>query len=111
MKEIFDWLREQMRTRKGDAETRMHRLIDEDRGDRCVYSETDIEEFSANTWEDALSMLDEAEAKWEADCCEWTPNRYRKNICYTSCGYAIQYADFYQHCPKCGKRIKISEVE
>lgn len=101
MKQIFDWLREQIETRKGDAETRMYRLIDEDRGDRCVYSETDVEEFSVNTWADALSILDEAEAKWEAvieqmeeyrakfDCRICKYNKTEKQVCTKDCTDAL----------------------
>ena len=113
MKQIFDWLREQIETRKGDAETRMYRLIDEDRGDRCVYSETDVEEFSVNTWADALSILDEAEDKWESDCCEWKRLAIGNSVWKTSCGKqkTIILNRDETYCPYCGKPIKISEVE
>lgn len=113
MKQIFDWLREQIGTKKGDAETRMWRLIDEDRGDRCVYSATDIEEFSANTLADVLSILDEAETKWEEDCCEWKHREHYVN-CFCKCyGIMVEHdwAIGFKFCPYCGKPIKISEVE
>lgn len=58
-----------------------------------------------------LAEIDEAEAKWEAECCEWKVHRYL-NIHKTSCGMAIgDYHKAWDFCPYCGKRIKISEVE
>ena len=113
MRQIFDWLREQIGTRKGDSETRMWRLIDEDRGDRCVYSETDVEEFAINTWAEALSILDEAEAKLEADCCEWKQYETKYGTRYQNCRATESPVDTFafKFCPYCGKPIKIVEVE
>ena len=113
MKEIFDSMREQFETRKIEAETRMSKLIDEEKGYGCVYSETDVEEFSANTWADAISIVDKAEEKWKEDCCEWVPFGYYQQHS-TMCGMVHAFNPkliSYEFCPYCGKRIKIAEVE
>ncbi len=51
MKEIFDWLREQIKSGKREQ----HNMLDV-------------------TWNNSIKMclqvVDEAEAKWEAECCE-----------------------------------------
>ena len=92
MKQIFDWLREQIR----EAEYN-HALYGTD--------------FAVNT-EKAIDIIDEAEAKWEKDCCEW--KKYESDIIFpykTSCGHSEVFYDTFKFCPYCGKRIKISEVE
>lgn len=115
MKQIFDWLREQMRTHSNEAEASMFYMIDEGRGERCVYSEIDFEEQKSKTWIDAISLVDEAEAKWEADCCEWKQEKcleFSLSDCVTSCGHAEHYSTgIDKYCRHCGKPIKISEVE
>ncbi len=116
MKEIFDWLREQFDSNKEESQTRMYRLIDEDMGNRCVYSEIDVEEFATCRWIEAISLLDEAEAKWKEDCCEWTKVRF---LLYPKCRNTDDNCDNsygedaigFKFCPECGKRIKIVEVE
>ena len=90
MKEIFDWLREQ---RINTIELRDGRM--------CV-------EVS-----EVRELINEAEAKWEAECCEW------KNVscdnwtpsCETNSTYNVFGVAWFRRCPYCGKRIKISEVE
>lgn len=102
MKQIFDWLR-------GQIETKAFR-----------------QGFSNDVFvrvEDVGNIINEAEAKWEADCCEWKleentgiawhcadekcstyNSSYIKNL-------RIVLEDFDCICPYCGKPIKISEVE
>ena len=59
MKQIFDWLREQMQI-KSDI---IHHNWEET---------NDEKQFKCHTaYDDTIRMVDEAEAKWEADCCEW----------------------------------------
>ena len=62
---------------------------------------------------DVGNIINEAEAKWESDCCEW---KFMEGVedCRCSCnGYHVDYmvATKYNFCPYCGKSIKISEVE
>lgn len=90
MKQIFDWLREQTYR-------------------RCEVKLGSIKQMNLST---VHEVIDEAEAKWEADCCEWK---------YT--GHLNEYAEAHElsvgalkiigwkFCPICGKPIKISEVE
>ena len=61
-----------------------------------------------------LAELDEAEAKLEAECCEWKiDNQSNFYIVYkTSCGnQRITGIVGEKYCCHCGKPIKISEVE
>ncbi len=63
-----------------------------------------------------LAEIDEAEAKWEADCCEWTELIEYKQRVYANCRFTNDSLDamsigYFKFCPYCGKRIKISEVE
>lgn len=56
----------------------------------------------------------EAEAKWEAECCEWVQEKYLNfalSTCTTSCGKRYDISEDFQYCPYCRKPIKISEVE
>lgn len=59
-------------------------------------------------------ILDEAEAKCEADCCEWEqtglsePPRYFE--AHDLMAYELDIC-LWKYCPICGKPIKISEVE
>jgi hypothetical protein len=70
-------------------------------------------DFAVNT-ERAIEIIDEAEAKWEADCCEW---KYDEEEDYyeTSCGHlqiimgGTPTENGYRFCPYCGR--KIAEVE
>lgn len=93
MKQIFDWLREQMRK---------HLYTD--------YTWTDFIEM-----DDAIRLVNEAEAKWEAECCEYKPRKaYKVGYCYTTgCGKERTHtlARESKYCEYCGKPINISEVE
>lgn len=96
MKQVFDWLREQM-----------GKIIGE------VHSPADV------VWNNAVKMciskIDEAEAKWEAEVCEWKPNKGWTGMIISphEPHSALWTADLklYPYCNHCGKRIKISEVE
>lgn len=92
MKDIFDWLREQF-----------GKIIGE------VHSPADV------VWNNAVKMciaeVDEAEAKWKEDCCEWKGDGVGVFSIETSCGKLIERNNDYMVCPYCGKRIKIAEVE
>jgi hypothetical protein len=106
MKQIFDWLREQMQKRI----------------DRCEVNDTpDIEEGrrmyilgKQGGLEKALELVNEAEAKWELDCCEWKPTGLCEPPRYLEAHDLIAYeldVSIWKYCPICGKPIKISEVE
>ena len=62
-----------------------------------------------------LKVINEAEAKWEADCCEWKQEKileFSLSDCVTSCGHAEHYSvGIDKYCRHCGKPIKINEVE
>lgn len=90
MKQIFDWMRDRVEDNSYEV-TAPYKAI------------------SRNT---TMEIINEAEAKLEADCCEWTPNKYVGRMCYTSCGYANSYNTIEdKYCRHCGKPIKILEVE
>lgn len=90
MKQIFNWLREQIAEKAGISST---------------------DEVSTLCW--VADRLNEAEAKWEADCCEWKRLAIGNSVWKTSCGKqrTIILNGDETYCPYCGKRIKISEVE
>ena len=58
-------------------------------------------------------LLEEAEAKLEADCCEWKQYETKYGTRYQNCRATESPVDTFgfKFCPYCGKRIKISEVE
>lgn len=86
MKQIFDWLREQIK----DASFRPFNEV-------VVYEES------------VQNLINEAEAKWEADCCI----RVVGKPFTSSCGQKYDKWTYVgePYCAKCGKPIKISEVE
>lgn len=109
MKEIFDWLREQMHDRIKWFQTMDTTDV------ACDVAIKETERF--------IEYINEAEAKWEADCCEWklsraTLQRYSDCVWTTSCnnGKEIEFhtphyvVRKYNFCPYCGKPIKIVEV-
>ena len=106
MKEIFDWLREQME---------WNQIIE------MNFDGTPPKQYvERERWVDVIK---EAEAKWKEDCCEWKLGitRLRKFDEYmwvTSCdngneifGIPHWIVKNYNVCPYCGKPIKIVEVE
>jgi len=95
MKQIFDDIRK---------EIDIH-------SDKACFMPDDMEVIAESRLK---QILDEAEAKWEADCCEWKFNEFEEQW-ETSCGVLLnpnsndREATFY--CCHCGKPIKILEVE
>ena len=65
--------------------------------------------------ESVQNLINEAEAKWESDCCEWKKNIYffGGHDYSSGCGTRIPLnsLEYHKYCPFCGKPIKISEVE
>ena len=100
MKEIFDWLREQMLIRKSAWE--------EDSVADKVSAEKHI-----GTWNVALRILEKAEAKWKEDCCEWKPFTTHPTTSWKNCEFVEDITNTwrFKFCPYCGKPIKIVEVE
>lgn len=98
MKQIFDWLREQF-----------------DKQSINGISENGLVVTSFIHSKIAKLCIDEAEAKWESDCCEYNPRKaYKVGYCYTTgCGKDRTHTLGYdsKYCEYCGKPIKISEVE
>ena len=91
MKQIFDWLRGAI----------LDKAFEGYNGQTLV----DIH--------DVGNIINEAEAKWKKDCCEWEYDKVN-NLCQSSCnGWLLEGADVwhFNFCPYCGKRKKISEVE
>ena len=87
MKQIFDWLRGAI----------LDKAFEGYNGQTLV----DIH--------DVGNIINEAEAKWEADCCI----RVVGKPFTSSCGQKYDKWTYVgePYCSKCGKRIKISEVE
>ena len=108
MKWIFDWLREQMQER-----IKLYQTLD--------MTETAVDVAIKET-ERFIEYINEAEAKWESEFCEW---KFEKNTglvwhCENkveSCNIPYQrelktfLEEFECKCPHCGKPIQISEVE
>ena len=98
MKQIFDWLREQ--------------VLEE----AIVDGELRSTEVVFLPLQDFVDLVDEAEAKWEKDCCEWKPTHLHNHARFSNCMVKFdelhrQDVECFNFCPYCGKRIKISEVE
>ena len=97
MKQIFDWLREQ--------------VLEE----AIVDGELRSTEVVFLPLQDFVDLVDEAEAKWEADCCEWKLEDAEANLYVTKCEKrqlifeGTPTENDYKYCPYCGR--KISEVE
>ena len=91
MKQIFDWIMEQMH----EYSEEMH--------------DWDNESFKVVEFDNVENIINEAEAKWEKDCCI----RVVGKPFTSSCGQKWdKWTDVGEpYCSKCGKPIKISEVE
>lgn len=99
MKKIFYWMREQINGKIVKSPTNNEHWF----RDECVRN---------NAYANAIDIIDEAEAKWEADCCEWKGKKNDMLGLYkTTCGNLSIVNPYWNFCPYCGKRIKISEVE
>jgi hypothetical protein len=97
MKQIFDWLREQIDKKSINGISESGAFVTS-----FIHSKI------------AKLCIDEAEAKWEADCCEWWFDRTEKFwrcSCEEGQDYEVDAPDDngYKFCPYCGR--KISEVE
>ena len=112
MKERFDWVRGQTKTRKKYANERYEDMMRINAITIAEYERGKIEAYDC-----VLAMIDEAEAMCEKDYCEWErdwalpPFKYRID---TKCGYTFYDADHtvpFKFCPHCGNPIKILEVE
>jgi hypothetical protein len=89
MKQIFDWLREQIGDKKENCSSIT--MIDVNR---------------------VHNIIDEAEAKWEADCCEqWYLKENATFMMIHGTSHLVDDAKYWKFCPYCGKPIKISGVE
>lgn len=105
MKQIFDWLREQINKHKDYCE------INEN-GSRYA-SDSFGYESRVSAYNIVLNIINEAETKWEKDCCEWEHRQNYAN-CFCKCNGIMVEHDWaigFKFCPYCGKRIKILEVE
>ena len=63
---------------------------------------------------ETLTLINEAEAKWESECCEWEWFEVDGVRTYANCKYSRDTLDLremsdFKFCPYCGR--KISEVE
>lgn len=101
---VFDWLREQINKNIYSIPLQNNHGV----------------KFKAIDIADVENIINEAEAKWETDCCEWegfdnSPIKEAEMWTYkTTCQMYIreEYTDtHWKFCPYCGKPIKIVEVE
>lgn len=94
MKKIFDDIRKEIDIHSDEA------CFMPD--DTMVVSENELKQ-----------LLEEAEAKWKADCCEWKQYEEKYGTRYQNCRATESPVDTFafKFCPYCGKPIKISEVE
>ena len=92
MKQIFDWLREQIVYTAEDVSPNMDKLL-------VMYN--------------VERLLNEAEAKWKSDCCEWKQYETKYGTRYQNCRATESPVDTFafKFCPYCGKPIKIVEVK
>ena len=95
MKQIFDWLREQT----------------EAKAFRQGFSNDVLVKV-----EEVGNIIDEAEAKWEAEVCEWKPTTYsmldgKKHGYKTDCGNGHICGKYktiishYKYCHYCGQKL------
>ena len=59
------------------------------------------------------TFINRAEAELEAESCEWVHKRYGAN-CMSGCARVFMNYELllgFKHCPYCGRKIKITEVE
>lgn len=95
MKQIFDWLREQINEAHKLNKLRLGLGMKLD-APYNLFNE----------------IINEAEVKWKADCCVW---KYRSPASYAEAHKRWELIsdvmDWWRFCPYCGKPIKISEVE
>ena len=92
MKQVFDEIREKLQ------EIKVRMTYDAD----VIWNSAVAE---------CISKIDEVEAKWNEDVCEWKPFGPR-GLWEISCDevYACPVdsgVEWFNYCPKCGKKIKV----
>ena len=114
MKQIFDWMRKQ-RIKVfelcdgtiGVELSDVQNIINEA---EAKFAETECGKCSKRSW--YQKGYADAEAKWEADCCEWKNPKDCKRIFKAHEKIVAEYTlCIWNFCPYGGKPIKISEVE
>lgn len=102
MNQIFDWMREQINAEIKECQD-FYRAQNNDSVCKCVM------QGNVNAYAKSLSLIDEAEAKWKSECCI----RVVGKPFTSSCGQKYDKWTYVgePYCAKCGKRIKIVEVE
>ena len=99
MKQIFDWLREQINKNIYSIPLQNNHGV----------------KFKAIDVADVENLINEAEGKWESEVCEWKYHVAPSKDIYflTSCNHRHngRLSGNRPYCGFCGKPIKISEVE
>lgn len=130
MKQIFDWMREQIKNLK-EKETDF--LEDRVWNHAMRECENIINEAEAKWEKEFVSLETYKQVAWERDIaieqlhelgyefgekireCEWKQEKileFSLSDCVTSCGHTEHYSTgIDKYCRHCGKPIKISEVE
>ena len=109
MKKIFDWMREQI--------SKLHKKNPyESYWERERYLATEATNYERDeTIRQVYKLINEAEAKWKAECCEWKRGCEHKDILFSPHEQVSAMFESclpkYPYCSVCGKLIKISEVE
>ena len=93
MKEMFDWLREQIDKRS------------------FIYASKDSARRKYIDCSDLDTIINEAEAKWKDACCEWKLILGNTFVAAVSHENEVFTQTDMKFCPYCGKPIKIAEVE
>ena len=108
MKQIFDWLREQMQEEPKRLRKMKNQCISLTDSEVCA-----IEEKAYGFYR---QRVDEAEAKWESECCEWKGfdnSLIEGKVMWTyetACKKYIpekRTSNQFKFCPYCGKKIKV----
>ena len=105
MNQIFDWMRKQINAEIKECQD-FYLAQNNDSVCKCVM------QGNVNAYAKSLSLIDEAEYKWEADCCEWHRIESSEfDYMDSKHGFLEEYTTGWNFCPYCGKPIKIVEVE
>lgn len=105
MKQVFDDLRKQIEE-KAVMRANSNKFYDNPQDGQYVDEVVLVESMD--------SIINEAEAKWEAEVCEWKYNE-SEDFWESSCDHLhIFMADgpvenMHEFCPYCGKKIKVVE--
>lgn len=99
MKQVFDEIRDNLK----DLSQRHFRLWNKVK---------DVEEFGLHyAYTHAIAIVDEAEAKWNENVCEWKPFM-SSHLWEISCEEIYAYnvregVERFNFCPNCGRKIKV----